>query len=272
MSTADRSVAIDVSIVIVTMNHLKKLKNLLTSINKIDDGALTYEVIIIDNCSTDGAPEFVATNYPNVRLVVNSEIHGFAYNNNKGANLAFGKYIFICNPDVVILENALNNLFKFAQQHPDAGIVCPQLLNSDLSYQPSIRGFHSLKIIFARLISKGNDSAKNQTVRAYLLSDFDKNKTQKVDWALGAAMLLKQEYYKKLNGFDEKFFLYVEDEDLCLRSWKLGPGVTYYPESKMIHDHQRGSSKISILTWYHLKSFIYFIVKHNLVFRTVKRD
>lgn len=264
--------SVDVSIVIVTMNHLNKLKNLLLSIDKFTNIDFSYEIVLIDNCSKDGTVEFLKNNYPNVNLNVNSTIQGFAFNNNKGAELTNGKYIFICNPDIIILENALDKLLKFAKKNIEAGIICPQLLNSDLTYQPSIRSFHSLKIIFSRLISKGNDHTANKVVNAYLMKDFDKDITQKVDWALGAAMLLKKEVYKQLKGFDENFFLYLEDEDLCLRSWKTNLEVLYYPDAKMIHDHQRGSSEINILTWYHFKSFIYFIYKHNLFFKTVKRN
>lgn len=267
------NINVDVSIVIVTMNHLKKLKNLLVSIYQMTDVNFTHEVVLVDNCSTDGTVEFVKENYPDVRLYVNSKIQGFAYNNNYGASLSNGEYVFICNPDVVLLDNSLEKLLSYSKNNPQSAIVCPQLLNTDHTYQASVRKFHSFKILFWRFFTKGNDNASNKTIDDYLLKNFNKNLIQHVDWAMGAAMVIKKELYLKLNGFDEKFFLYVEDEDICLRAWQNGYKVTYYPEATMIHDHQRSSSKkLNKLTWFHFKSFVYFILKHNLIFKALDRD
>lgn len=263
----------DVSIVIVTMNHLRKLKNLLVSIYQMGETNFSYEVILVDNCSNDRTVAFVSDNYPEVKITVNKKIHGFAYNNNLGASIANGEYIFICNPDVVLIDNSLEKLFTYSKNNPKSAIVCPKLLNNDYTYQPSIRKFHSLKILFWRLLSGANDNVKNKAVDDYLLKDFNKNAIQSVDWAMGAAMVIKKELYLKLNGFDEKFFLYVEDEDICLRAWKMDYQVTYYPEAVMMHDHQRSSAKkINKLTWFHFQSFVYFIRKHNLLFKSLNRD
>jgi len=268
----DERKKVDISIVIVTMNHLSKVVNLMPTIEKLKGDQFSFEVIMVDNCSSDGTVEFVRGNYPDVILKVNTEVNGFAYNNNLGAALSSGEYIFICNPDIILMDKSVEKMLHFAKAHPKTGILCPQLLNPDLSYQQSIRNFHSLKIMFYRLLSRGNDNAQNKVVKDYLLIDFDKKVTQNVDWAIGAAMLLKRQVYQELKGFDEKFFLYVEDEDLCLRAWQSNYEVTYYPEAVMIHDHQRSSaSKINKLTWFHLKSFVYFIFKYKLFFKNLNR-
>lgn len=269
----DENIKLDVSIVIVTMNHLAKLKNLLKSIDKISTTNFTFEIVLIDNCSNDGTIQYINNEYPTIVKHFNSQIHGFAYNNNLGASLAKGNYIFICNPDIILLDNSLEKILNFAKKNPGSGIVCPQLLNSDLTYQPSIRKFHSAKILLSRLMSGAKDNSTNKTVNDYLLKDFDKNEIQPVDWALGAAMILKKDIYDELGGFDENFFLYVEDEDLCLRAWKANYQVTYYPNAVMIHDHQRSSTKkINKLTWFHFKSLIYFIRKHRLLINKLDRN
>ncbi len=262
---------IDVSIVIVSMNHLSKLKNLLESIDNMGETTFTYEVVIVDNCSKDGTVAYVTENYPNVKLNVNSKINGFAYNTNYGVSMSGGEYVFICNPDVILLKGSLENLLAYAVQNPKSGIVSPQLLNSDYTYQPSIRKFHTLKLLFWRLVSGANDQSKKKIINDYLLIDFDKTIVQHIDWALGAAMLINKDLYiNKLSGFDEKFFLYVEDQDICLRAWKLGYQVTYNPTSVMIHDHQRSSmKKFNKLTWFHFKSLVYFIFKHNLFVKSI---
>ena len=268
----DEKKKVDISIVIVTMNHLSKLTNLMPTIAKLKDDNFSFEVIIVDNCSSDGTVDFIQANYPEVTLKVNSKINGFAYNNNLGASISSGDYIFICNPDIILLDKSVEKMFYFAKHNPQAGILCPQLLNSDLTYQQSIRNFHSLKIMFYRLLSMGDDSTENKIVKEYLLVNFNKKVTQTVDWAIGAAMFMKRQVYSELNGFDEKFFLYVEDEDLCLRAWQANYKVTYYPGAVMIHDHQRSSAtKLNKLTWFHLKSFVYFVFKHNLIFKNLDR-
>jgi N-acetylglucosaminyl-diphospho-decaprenol L-rhamnosyltransferase len=260
---------VKLSIVIVTMNHLNKLKNLLISLEGDGRPKITHEIILVDNCSTDGTVDYIRSNYPNIFIHKNDNIQGFATNNNKGVSLSKGELVFICNPDIVVLSGSIDTLVEYLESNPSVGIVCPQLLNSDKTYQASVRRFMNIKIIALRILLKGNDATRNKTVKRYLLDDFDKTKTQAVDWALGAALIIKQDFYLKLNGFDEKFFLYVEDVDLCLRAWKLGRSVIYVPEAKMIHDHQRASfngiNKKSIL---HLRSMSYFLYKHKLFLKT----
>lgn len=259
------------SVIIVNMNHLSKLKNLLTSLYGTGKPSCSFEVIVVDNCSTDGSVEYIETTYPAVILHRNERIKGFAVNNNQGMRLASGQYIFICNPDVVVLPGAVDHLLRYYEQHPNVGIVCPQLLNTDLSYQASVRRFHNLRVLALRALSRSTDTSQNPTLRKYLMLDFDRTQTQPIDWALGAAMLLHRRVYEQLQGFDEKFFLYVEDVDLCLRCWKAGYAVMYLPDAVCIHDHQKASSRgFNRMVWYHLKSMIYFFYKHQLLWRPAR--
>jgi GT2 family glycosyltransferase len=261
----------ELSIIIVNMNHLSKLKNLFTSLFGEGKTARTHEIIVVDNCSTDGSVEYIAANYPSVIVHRNDTIRGFAANNNQGVRLSSGQYIFICNPDVIVLPGAINNMLEFYERNPGVGIVCPQLLNSDRTYQPSVRRFHNAKLLALRALSWANDASTNKDIRKYLMLDFDKSKTQFIDWALGAAMVLHRRVYQELGGFDEKFFLYVEDVDLCLRCWAAGHAVVYCPQAVCIHDHQRASAKgINKLLWFHVKSMAYFFYKHQLLWRPAK--
>jgi N-acetylglucosaminyl-diphospho-decaprenol L-rhamnosyltransferase len=260
---------IKLSIIVVTMNHLGKLKNLLRSLYSDGGTGISYEIILVDNCSSDGTVEFVKENYPDVIVTVNEKIHGFAANNNKGYNLSKGEYVFICNPDIILLPAAIDTLVNYAELNPSAGIICPKLLNSDHTFQHSVRSFMNIKIIFMRVLHKGNDHARSNTIDKYLLKNFDRNSIQPVDWAIGAAYVMKRSLYTLLAGFDENFFLYVEDVDLCLRCWKEGYSVIYDPEAVMIHDHQRASfSGLNKKTWYHLKSMRYFLFKHKFFFKS----
>ena len=221
-------------------------------------------MIYVDNCSTDGSVEYIKANYPQVKVIVNKEPLGFGENNNKGVFASTGKYIAIINPDIVMHPGSIDKLFDFAEQHSDVGIIVPKLLNPDGSLQYSVRGFISLSILLARIRTKGKDNADDKEVDKYLCRNLDYSKTQAVDWAIGAAFFLSRDMFAELGGFDLDYFLYMEDEDICLRSWKLNRPVVYYPEAVMTHNHLRGSSKLGKKTFLHLNSMKTFFQKHGL--------
>lgn len=130
-----------ISIITVGMNHLNYLKDLLPSVyNNItppisQNVADWVEMIYVDNCSTDSSIEFIRQNYPQVTIIQNQEALGFGENNNKGVLAAHGEYIAVINPDIIIKGDALCQMLTFAQNHPEVGIIVPQLLNPDGSLQ-----------------------------------------------------------------------------------------------------------------------------------------
>lgn len=255
-----------ISIITVGMNHGKYLRELLPSIfnstSKLTNGEI--EVIYVDNCSIDDSVEYISKYYPQVIIIKNGSPLGFGENNNKGVMAAHGMYIAIINPDIILLKDSLELLYDFAENNPEAGVLVPQLLNPDGSLQYSVRRYINLNRLMARGLTKGKDSTENNKVGNYLCKDIDYSKTQEIDWSIGAAMFMRREIYATLGGFDTDYFLYMEDEDLCLRSWKIGYPVIYYPESKMIHNHLRASSKIGKKMFIHIRSLITFFKKHGL--------
>lgn len=254
---------IDVSIITVGMNHLKYLKELFNSLYKTNPPKLIFEVIYVDNCSTDGSVEFIKNNFAKVKIIVNKKTLGFGANNNLGVSFSKGDYIAIVNPDIVFLKDSLDELYNYLEKKEQDCIVAPQLLNPDYSIQYSVRGFMSIYVFLMRFLSRGKDETSNETIRKYLYKDIDYNKEQNVDWAIGAALFMKKNLFKKLNGFDDAYFLYFEDVDLCFRSWKMGYPVIYYPKSRMIHNHLRASAKFSKKTFFHFKSMFTFFNKHG---------
>lgn len=260
---------IEVSIITVGMNHLKLLKNYLHSMYEVSMPIVSFELIYVDNCSNDGSIAYIHQNYPQVKIIENKTIRGFATNNNLGVKNSRGKYILILNPDIILLPGSIDKLYCHLKQNESIGILVPKLLNVDLSIQFSVRKFMNFKIMFQRFINKGKDNLKSKITQDYLLKNFDRDKTQPIDWALGAAMFLTREWFDQLKGFDEGYFLYVEDVDICLRNWKLGKPVVYFPESVFIHAHQRSSSigwnKTKLI---HIKSMFRLFLKHNLLFKS----
>lgn len=221
-------------------------------------------MIYVDNCSTDGSVEYIKGNYPQVTIILNQEALGFGENNNKGVLAAHGEYIAIVNPDIIVRGDALGQMLSYAQAHPEVGIIVPQLLNPDGSLQRSVRRYINVKSLISRGLTKGKDSADNEMINRYLCKDIDCTKTQEVDWAIGAALFMKREVYAELGGFDTDYFLYMEDEDICLRSWKLKRSVVYLPVAQMTHNHLRASSKIGKKMFIHMKSMMTFFRKHGL--------
>jgi len=253
-----------VSIITVGMNHLSYLKVLLSSLYEENTPIVPFEMIYVDNCSTDGSVEYIQTYFPQVKILRNEKPLGFGENNNKGVLASVGKYIAIINPDIVLKEGSIDKLYHYAEEHPEYGMFVPQLLNPDLTIQYSVRRFITLNMFIKRAMSRGNDSTNDRMVAKYLYKDLDPVKPQTIDWAIGAAFFMTKDMYAALGGFDTDYFLYMEDEDMCLRSWKMNRAVLYIPESKMIHNHLRSSSKIGRKMFVHFKSLCTFFKKHGL--------
>ena len=257
-----------VSLITVGMNHLKFIEVLYSSLYGIGMPQTEIEAVYVDNCSTDGSVEFLREKYPQVKIIVNTEPLGFGENNNKGVMASTGDFIGIVNPDVVIQGGSIDLIMDYVQQNKNALIV-PQLLNPDGSVQYSVRKFATLKMMLSRWLSLADDNSDNKVVKDYLCKDIDNTKIQEVDWAIGAAMFMSRETYARLGGFDQRYFLYVEDEDMCLRAWKMDIPVIYYPDAKLIHNHLRGSRHVGKKTLYHLKSLFTYFRRHGI---NVKRN
>ncbi len=251
------------SIITVGMNHRVFIQALYDSLFVTCIPKLDFEAIYVDNCSTDDSVGFIREKYPQVKVIVNSEKLGFGENNNKGVLASTGDYIGIMNPDIILKEGSIDKVIEKAQEMSGRGVFAPQLLNPDGSVQYSVRKFATLKMMLQRWMSWENDNSNNSGVREYLCKDIDNCKTQKVDWAMGAALFMSRDVYAQLGGFDQRYFLYMEDEDLCLRAWQQGIPVIYYPESQMTHNHLKGSRKLGKKTFYHLKSLFTFFRRHG---------
>ncbi len=261
---------ITVSIVTVGMNHKKFVDALYSSLYEEYTPAIDFEAIYIDNCSTDGSVDFLKEHYPLVRIIQNTEPLGFGENNNKGVMASVGKYIAIINPDIILQDNSIDKIFCKLEETKENTIYAPQLLNPDGTVQYSVRSFITLRMFIRRILSKGDDNNISNEMVKYLCKDIDVRQTQTVDWAMGAALFMSRDTYAQLGGFDQRYFLYMEDEDMCLRAWKMNIPVIYYPEAKMIHNHLRGSSKLGKKTLMHFKSLFTFFRRHGLSVKSQK--
>ena len=258
---------IKVSVITVGMNHLKYIKNLYRTLLIEQRPLVNFEAIYVDNCSTDGSQQWLRKTFPEVRIIQNEHVRGFGANNNIGVKASCGEYIAIINPDIEILDHAIDRLLSYADKNKDQfGLIAPKLLNPDEEHtvQYSVRHFITLGMFVNRFLSKGNDDSDNTKVCKYLCKNLDTTKVQQVNWAMGAALFLTRNFYAQLDGFDQDYFLYMEDEDICLRSWKIGKPVIYHGEIAVIHNHLRGSSKIGKKMLRHFQSLFIFFRKHGI--------
>jgi GT2 family glycosyltransferase len=258
MATSD----LVLSVQIVNWNAREHLRQALRSLFE-NAPPFPFEVLVLDNASWDGSVQMVEKEFPQVRLLVSEVNLGFAKGHNELARHARGRYLFILNPDTVVMPDALTRLVQFAEAHPEAGIIGPKLLNPDGSLQYSCRRFPNPVAAIFRNTPLGRLFPHNRYTRDYLMLDWDHNSVREVDWVSGAAMLVRREVYEQLGGFDEQFFIYVEDVDLCYRAWQAGWRVLYYPDAVIVHSIGRSTDLVAnkmIITFH--QSMYKFYKKH----------
>lgn len=245
----------DLSIIIVSFNTKTLTENCLTSVIKsLASTSVSWEILVVDNVSTDGTREMLAKKFPMVRVIKNDENVGFGRANNQGIKEARGEHVLLLNSDTIVLNNAIGKLLSFGKQHPNA-FVGAKLLNLDRSPQTSCGPFFWLPVAFAALFLKGD----------YLgLTRWSPDRVRKVDWVSGACILGPKKLFMNDLLFDEQIFMYMEEIDLLYRAKKKGYPTYFYPRSLIVH-LGGGSSptkrKGPVLQIY--KGLLYFYKKHR---------
>ena len=235
----------DLSISVVNYNTKNLVKQFVKNCATQTAG-LSYEIIITDNGSTDGSVDFIKkeilSRYPEVRLIQEKN-RGFGAGLNRGLRESTGEFMLIANPDLVILDGALQELCRFLREDPKRGIVAPKLIYPDLTVQKSCSAWPSLLTPLYRRTGFGKTVPGKRDLARYELANYDKKSPQRVDWAVGACLLIRRETWDAVHGFDERYFLYCEDIDICKNAWSRGYEVWYNPRAKMIHFHKRLSAQ-----------------------------
>lgn len=222
------------TIIILCWNDAKVISDCLWSIYATTRST-EFEVLVSDNGSTDGSIEFIRKNYPQVQVIENGKNLRFAKANNVGIRASRGDYVLILNPDTIIHEGTLDGIVAFAERHHEASAYGCRVTNADGSYQVSARPFTSPKsdwIVALQLRSLGH-------ISSWFSSDMYvnwKGDTQReVDWISGCFILVRGDVLRALGGFDEQFFYYYEDMDLCRRIWESGHSIIYTPIFGITH-------------------------------------
>lgn len=245
--------SVDVSIIIVSWNTRDTLDQCLGSHYESQNSALC-EVIVVDNASTDGSADMVRQRYPQVRLVEESANAGFARANNRALAEAVGRYVVLLNSDTVVLGDAIGALVRFADGHPDVGIVGPCLLNADGTLQPSWARFPTLYDEW---------TGKPARLRTRLPTS-DGTTAFEVGWVSGACLLIRRATLEQIGPLDERFFMYSEDVDWCHRAKRGGWRVCYYPAARIVHlggqSSRRAATRANCDLWW---SKVLLAAKHR---------
>jgi GT2 family glycosyltransferase len=259
----------DISIIIVNRNRSDLLVNCLDSIHNTPCRH-SFEIILVDNASIDDSVRLVEQNFKNVKLIRNDSNLGFSAANNQGIKIAKGKIILFLNSDTIVLKNAIDALADFLKQTPDAGLCAPKLLNHDRSIQRNVYRLATFRSMLARYtILKYFGMFKNAR-NLYRMRDFTYDHIAKVDRAMGAAMMAKKKALDKSGLFDENYFFYFEDADLCRQFKKGGFEIYFVPHAEIIHlggeiAKSFGSHKTDMMFY---RSMFYYFRKHKGRFNT----
>ena len=200
------------------------------------------DIVVVDNGSTDGSTALVRTLGVPCRLIRASRNGGYGAGANLGARSSQRELLFICNPDLVTEPDAIERLAEALDAHLDAAVAGPMLLETDGSVYPSGRTFPDLGEALGHGFV-GLFWRDNPWTRRYRLVGDEQHRARNADWVSGASFLVRRDAFEAVGGFDEAYFMYVEDVDLCWRLHRAGWAVLYEPSSRVVHEQGRSPSR-----------------------------
>lgn len=252
----------DLSIIIVNWNIKQALKDCLESIRKNVCG-ISYEIIIVDNNSSDGSVEMIQEEYPTVILIKNNQNIGYGRANNQGIRKAKGKYVLILNPDTIVLPGSIEKMYGLLEEKPEVGACGPLVLDSNYQrshpviYDPTIWELFGKDTFLRKMLPK-------------LCSPLYPQPTErrKVERLSGCCFLARKSALLAVGLFDEKIFLFYDEADLFFRLRKKGWVIYYLPELSMVHLHGKSMSLFSPFykeLFIRKSSLIYFRNRYGLI-------
>ena len=222
----------DVAVVIVNHNSGDYLGRCVRSAAEAA-GDARIEVVVVDNASHDGSARRAVEAMPNVRLIENPDNRGFAAAANQGIGATSAPFVFLLNPDAEILAGTLGGFLKVARDHPGAGAIGPIVRDPEGSIYPSARKVPTVAEAVGH--SFLGPFLDNPFSRAYTMADWDRRTERTVDWVSASCVLLRRSALEEIGLFDERYFMYVEDVDLCTRLRQGGWVVVFSPELEVLH-------------------------------------
>lgn len=246
------------SISIATYNNEKEVVNVLESIYK-NTADLDFEIFVIDNNSRDKTVRLIYNKYPSVKVIEQPSNIGFGRSHNYVLNKINSKYHAVINPDITFNGNMLKKMVDYMDANSDVAMLTPKILNLDGTIQRLPRKKPTLKYLASGRLEHHSKKFKN--IRdEYTMAGVDFKEPTEVDFCTGCFMFIKTETLKKLNGFDERFFMYFEDIDLTQRAKKYGKTIIY-PDAEVYHSWNRDSAQKIKYFCVHVSSMLKYFKK-----------
>ncbi|ANT64905.1 glycosyltransferase family 2 protein [Prosthecochloris sp. CIB 2401] len=223
-----------VSVIIVSFNTRDILKSSIQALRKHSDG-IPLEIIVVDNDSRDGSAEMVAEQFPDVVLIANSVNAGFAAANNQAFAIALHPYLVLLNPDAYIQPGSLAASVRFMERHQQCGIAGGKIVSPEGHLEPSARRFPTPLSKILTMSGVSNRFADSPLLNRHEFGGFAHDRPMEVDWVPGTYSIIRRKMLDEIGYFDERFFLYYEETDLCLRAKRSGWKVYFIPDAEVIH-------------------------------------
>lgn len=221
----------DLSIITVSWNVAEKLKNSITAIKKYASD-LSYEMIIVDNASSDNTKEIITNEFPWVKLISNEKNLGFSKANNQGLAVSAGDYVLFLNPDMLVKESTLKKMVEFMRSNQDVGIASCKLVNESGEILKEVRQFPNIWVELATILKIKKVFPK--LFIKYELQIMNYEKENDVDQVRGSFFMVNRKMINKIGAWDERFFVWYEDVDWCKRAHNAGFRVVYTPIAECI--------------------------------------
>jgi GT2 family glycosyltransferase len=253
----------DISIVIASWNAKRHLLKCLKSIGKTATNR-SHEIIVVDNASSDGSADAVASQFPEVVLVRNQENLGFAKANNIGIRASSGRYVCLINSDVIVLEGCFENLIEFMDSSPAVGIAGPRILNPDGSPQPQCRHCPTIWNHLCEALGLSKLFPNSVFFSEPFMHWWAHDVVRSVDVLTGCFWIVRRQAIDEVGLLDEDFFIYGEDIDWCKRFHDAGWDVVFCPEPKAIHFGAASSANAPIKFYLEMqKADLHYWKKHH---------
>ncbi len=244
---------------IVTYNNIATIGNALSSL--FEHTKAPFRLYVVDNGSTDGTVELIEKEYPQVTLIRSGANIGFGAGHNIVLDKLDSDYHVIINPDIILKDDAISKLADFLDKNEDIGMASPEIRFPDGRLQILGKKAPCLKYLVASRMR--GDGEPSKLLREYAMLDRDLSKPVDIQNATGCFMFIRTELFKKLGGFDKRYFMYFEDSDLT-RSVNLESRTVYCPEATVYHEWGRESKKNFKLKLVQINSMLNYFAKWGL--------
>jgi N-acetylglucosaminyl-diphospho-decaprenol L-rhamnosyltransferase len=252
---------LELSVVVVNTNAGEDVRTCIASVHE-SAGEVAFQVVVSDNGSTDGSVEAIESAFPDTLVIRNGRNLGFPVAANRGMAATHSEFVLLINPDADVSAGTLEGFLKVARDHPRAGAIGALTRNLDGSIYPSARRIPSPWLGLAHTIL-APFWPTNPWTRRYRMADWDRRTEREVDWVSGSSVLLRRAALDEVGLFDEAYFMYVEDMDLCTRMRKAGWEVWFSPQLEITHIGGTVTKGQRRMTLEHSKSIYVFFTKHQ---------